>query len=125
MSYSRWSTDIYNVVPEQERLEMYCNGKTSRDILDLKEARGAYNSDWYIFWSVNSSTISRNSQVLSVWSKRVSEKPDYLYSELVDIIATDSFSAIPGYSVASEDDREWLKICVSRFIADVEDEFGQ
>lgn len=69
MSYTRWSTDINNVLPWEEYIAML---KDSQDLDSLRQEqikRGAEWSDWYIYWHCESRD-TKDTQLLAIWQAK-------------------------------------------------------
>ena len=128
MSYIRWSSDIKNVMPFDEEMQLYIDGKTYDDIKAIKEARGAVLSDWYIYYHSNASERyvdrpeTRKDQLLSIWHRTMDGHLDtFTYKEVRDMYDRDDWSAIHCTELTQ---KEVMRECVALWLKEVEDEFS-
>ena len=125
MSYIRWSSDIKNVVPFEEEMKLYAQGKGWEEVRALKEARGAVFSDWYIYYHSNGGYINRpevkEDQLLSIWHRTMDGHLDtFTYGEVRDMYDRDDWSAIHCTELTQ---KEVMRECVAEWLQEVEDEF--
>ena len=123
MSYIRWSSDIKNVMPFEEEMQLYSEGKDYEHIKRIKEERGAVLSDWYIYYHANDSTEpqTRENQLLSIWHKSMTGLGTFAYKEVRDMYDRDDWSNLTASEITQ---KEIMRECVLQWLTEVEEEYG-
>lgn len=113
MSYTRWSSDIKNVVPMKEVIELLKEGKSFDEINKLAKERGAVRSEWYVFDNINGAC--------SVWCRGHTPR-DYDYDHLRDIVREKRYEDILGYNSVSPDQQEHLRKILDEVLEEADEE---
>lgn len=119
MSYTRWSTDINNVLPWEEYIAML---KDSQDLDSLRQEqikRGAEWSDWYIYWHCESRD-TKDTQLLAIWQAK-GTTPVLDYETVKDLFERDAWEE----TFENVTQRDHLTACVKSWLQDVEEEYPE
>jgi hypothetical protein len=84
--------------------------------------RYSRTSNWYVYWEA-SSVESKEDERLAVWHKdHRASSPTFSYREVLDMLETNNFDRVPGYSTGESDT---LRRAFQEFVEDVDAEYGQ
>jgi hypothetical protein len=93
-------------------------------------SRWGRNSDWYVFWEDTEAAADaaaggqhkpKPEERLAIWHAKSKETPSFTYVEICQMLVSDDFSPIPGFT---EESRVLLRDCMSQFVQDVDHDNG-